>query len=197
MSHISYPAKVVHEQLRTGTTNLKQAAKVTAKSVGNKAHTQTLFKNLHGAYGQCWANRFDSPAMAEAVLKQWSQDLSIYAEAEVDRAFEVCKKRYLLAPTLPQFLELCKTARDSKYVRPANTGVRSNEAFAQPYLAQIRQTLKKNGGGCVRHSREDTSAVATTAERDSETNSEEVESAVASVDLGWEEYCARCDGGVE
>ncbi len=101
-----------------------------------------LFARFNGAYGHSWSSRFASEAMYELTVQEWAQDLAHFSDGELEEAYAECKKRYTLAPTLPQFRELAKLAhyRRGRHPAPAPSGPR-NVALAREHLAQMYRLL--------------------------------------------------------
>lgn len=111
--------------------------------MGSKKHTLDVFKRFHNIYGQSWTNRFEGKTTLQQVCEEWASDLARYTEAEIDEAVETCKRQYPLAPTLPQFLELCKLAHARKYeVKRVEYKPASKETM-QRELAKMRSRVQQ------------------------------------------------------
>ena len=72
-----------------------------------KKRIRRLFARFNGAYGQSWSNRFPSESMLLAAVDEWHKALSGYSNSQIDRAYDMCIQRHILAPTLPQFKQIC------------------------------------------------------------------------------------------
>ena len=80
-----------------------------------------IFIRMHSIYGSLWANRFTSDDVLHAAKAEWGISLVNFSLEEIGNAIEKCKTSYRFAPTLPEFIELCKANRPrcSQFKLPA------------------------------------------------------------------------------
>ena len=110
----------------------------------NKQRTERYFQRFMGAYGQSWSNRYPTKAMLELAIDDWASEMQPYSDAEVEAAYKLCLKRYTLAPTLPQFIELCKTAHASKFaMNKPDYGEPGDPNVGKEHVQKMREILHK------------------------------------------------------
>lgn len=116
-------------------------------SDAGKKRVRKLFARFNAIYGGTWSARFTTAAMFSLAVDEWASELEHYSDAELEQGYKLCKQRYTLAPTLPQFLELVKLAHYRKGAsappqqdKPIGPGAKET---AMRYIAEMRARLSE------------------------------------------------------
>lgn len=86
----------------------------TAKRNGGQSPIERLFSRFDGMYPALWAKNFSSLAAIENWAEVWAEAFSEEGITfdEVMDGIRACRKSHQYPPTLPEFLQLCRTPID-------------------------------------------------------------------------------------
>lgn len=106
-----------------------------------------LFLRMAVIYGHIWKSFFREKQFLDFAKKEWSTALREFSDEVIFQAVTLCRQRFEMPPTLPQFILLCHQARPVNLKPPPDTD-KANEpnlVVAEKYLQEISNILGKKG----------------------------------------------------
>ncbi|MGQ3887835.1 Vir protein [Legionella sp. CNM-1927-20] len=76
-----------------------------------------LFARLGAIYGHIWWSNFKSEKSLQISRKEWSSGLKRFDNLTLKEALLTFRERHPFPPSLPQFIECCKSISNRKIVR--------------------------------------------------------------------------------
>ena len=70
---------------------------------------ETLFIRFAAIYGHAWSSLHKEGRFIETFKREWADALSKFDKTIIRDALIYCRSRYRLPPTLPEFMECCKS----------------------------------------------------------------------------------------
>ena len=112
----------------------------------NHKRIDRLFLRFTAFYGQLWRSQFKSDEFLGFMKNEWFQALQHVEDKNIDEAVEHCRSKKEYPPTLPQFIDLCKNAknRDSFKTQQKEESNKRTPEVALSHLAQIKKQLQMN-----------------------------------------------------
>ncbi|WP_419420709.1 Vir protein [Legionella sp. D16C41] len=77
----------------------------------------TLFTRLGAIYGYIWWSSFQSEHALTVTKKEWSSALQRFDNRTIRDALLIFRERHHFPPTLPQFIECCKSISQKNIFR--------------------------------------------------------------------------------
>lgn len=102
-----------------------------------------LFLSFSAFYGQLWRSQFKSEEFLEFMKNEWVQALQHTEEGIIKQATTYCRDNKEFPPTLPSFIDLCKTAKKKhSFVRAQKIeGKKEQSEVALKHLRDIKALL--------------------------------------------------------
>lgn len=102
-----------------------------------------LFLSFSAFYGQLWRSQFKSDDFLGFMKNEWLHALQHIEDKHMDEAVKKCGASKEFPPTLPQFIDLCKTAKRQHVFTNLNKEEykKAKPEVALKYLAQIKAIL--------------------------------------------------------
>lgn len=75
-----------------------------------------LFLKFAAIYGQVWRIQFKDDEFLAFAKGQWFEGLKMFDEDTLDLAIDQCRKNIELPPTLPKFVDICRSFHNRKLV---------------------------------------------------------------------------------
>jgi hypothetical protein len=101
-----------------------------------------LFLQFAAFYGQVWRSQFKQDGFILFMKKEWHEALLPYEDRVVELAINTCRSSNQLPPTLPQFIEICKSIRRRDvFIKAVPTTKSTISEVAAKNLLQIKQIL--------------------------------------------------------
>lgn len=110
-----------------------------------------LFLKFATLYGQVWRKQFSGEFLIFA-KNEWLKGLINFDESILDLAVEVCRKTLELPPTMPKFIEICRSFHNRRFEmqKPSERIQHVPSKIGEKALKEIKQRLRlttnKTGG---------------------------------------------------
>ena len=110
----------------------------------NRKRIDRLFLSFTAFYGQLWRSQFKSDEFLNFMKNEWFQALQEIEDKNIEEAITHCRNKKEYPPTLPQFIELCKNAkqRDLFKTKPIDEPKDRTPAVAFIHLERIKRLLR-------------------------------------------------------
>ena len=96
-------------------------------------------------YGHVWRSQFKSDEFLVFVKSEWQHGLLAYADNILELAIELCRKNKELPPTLPQFIDFCRSgSKRSSFLVPDESPKNNNPEVAKTNLLKMKHILNMN-----------------------------------------------------
>ncbi len=69
-------------------------------------------------YGHVWKSLFREAEFLMLAKEEWGETLAGFEAETIVKAVQLCRNRFEMPPTLPQFVRLCRQCRPPKLSRP-------------------------------------------------------------------------------
>lgn len=113
-----------------------------ANSTRNQKRIDRLFLRFSAMYGHVWRSIYKTDDFLKYSKEAWLKGLSGFEDKNFEHALRVCLKTYPLPPTLPQFIECCKSYHAaSDFVQAAKVDQKRDLNVAYAHLQQIKTML--------------------------------------------------------
>lgn len=105
----------------------------------------TLFSRLGAIYGHLWLSLHQNERLLAFAKKEWFEGLQAFDTATVKEVLLKYREKHAYPPTLPQFIECCKSVKKRKegFSFEARKGVKNSSDVAKKHLRAIREFLTK------------------------------------------------------
>lgn len=102
-----------------------------------------LFLCFTAFYGQLWRSQFKNEEFLEFMKNEWGKALNEFEERHMETAISRCRKDHNYPPTLPQFVDLCQTAKKREVCSQPKMEVQNKVTpeVALHHLAQMKVML--------------------------------------------------------
>jgi hypothetical protein len=110
----------------------------------NRKRIDRLFLSFTAFYGQLWRSQFKSDDFLIFMKKEWAQALQDMEDRHIDEAVKQCSEGKEYPPTLPHFVDLCKSAKKKHVFNnlKKEEGKKAKPEVALKHLAQIKSILQ-------------------------------------------------------
>ena len=104
---------------------------------------ETLFLRFAVIYGHVWQTLYQNENLLVMAKKEWQITLRPFDNQTIKAALEYCREYSPFPPTLPSFIESCKTIvkRNRSYTPMIIEGTRTSLEAAESHLQKIRTLL--------------------------------------------------------
>jgi len=104
---------------------------------------ETLFLRFAVIYGHVWQTLYQNENLLVMAKKEWHVTLRPFDNQTIKAALEHCREYSPFPPTLPGFIENCKTIvkRSRPYTPRIIEGTRTSLEAAETHLQKIRHLL--------------------------------------------------------
>lgn len=102
-----------------------------------------LFLKFAASYGHTWRSLYKSDTCLQFTKQEWSKRLSTFDDITLDAAFDQCMDVCMYPPTLPHFIEQCKSIKKRALENQPKPEIPqpSSLEVAETYLQKIRSLL--------------------------------------------------------
>ena len=144
------PAKKVQNSSTLTTMPKSQQNNQTTSSSSKEAALyerviDTLFIRFAAIYGHAWSSLHKEGKLIEMFKREWADALRKFDKTIIRDALIYCRSRYRLPPTLPEFIDCCKSFQSRSQTTPLPSQeelfVRNVET-SQQFLTQIKNILQ-------------------------------------------------------
>jgi hypothetical protein len=128
-------------------------AQVAASAEAKRAQASSVFKVMHGFYGNLFLSKFASGQLNDAgddigvinARSIWGHGLVTFDELTIKTALSNCMDRHPeFPPSLPQFVLLCRAATPRKVYRPAVPEIEMSQGLRSEYARKAREINTKH-----------------------------------------------------
>lgn len=128
-------------------------AQVAASAEAKRAQAGSVFKVMHGFYGNLFLSKFASGQMNDqgddvGVINArsiWGHGLCTFDEQTIKTALANCMDRHPeFPPSLPQFVILCRAAAPRKTYQPAVPEIEMSQGLRSQYARKAREINVKH-----------------------------------------------------
>lgn len=128
-------------------------AQVAASAEEKRAQANSVFKVLHGFYGNLFLSKFASGQMNDqgediGVINArsiWGHGLRHFDEPTIKTALSMCMDRHPeFAPSLPQFVVLCRAAAPRKVMDSGPRAIEMSQNLQSQYARKAREINAKH-----------------------------------------------------
>lgn len=103
----------------------------------------TLFTRFTAIYGQLWLSIFQNEKMISFAKKEWSQSLKKFDSSTLQKALCFFKEQKQFPPSLPQFIEHCKSIEARKMpITPRETRKPANPEMVKQHIKAMLEKLR-------------------------------------------------------
>ena len=101
-----------------------------------------LFLRFAAIYGHMWKSLYKSDEFLAYTKQEWMSSLDKFDSSVIDKAFLHCKEKESYPPSLPLFVEICKSyARHQDSVSQTTEQPKCDPAVARMHLDKMRAML--------------------------------------------------------
>jgi hypothetical protein len=101
-----------------------------------------LFLRLAAMYGHVWRSLYKSEGFLTFTKNEWLEGLKKFEDKILDSALQYCLQKLEYPPTLPQFIECCKThSKQGQYEKPITETKGATPRIARMELNNMRAML--------------------------------------------------------
>ena len=110
----------------------------------NRKRIDRLFLSFSAFYGQLWRSQFKNDDFLAFMKNEWVQALQDIEDKHIDEAVKNCREGKEYPPTLPHFIDLCKTAKKQHVFNYQNKEEikKAKPETARKHLEQIKAILQ-------------------------------------------------------
>lgn len=109
-----------------------------------ESRIDNLFLSFLSAYGHTWLSIYKSKDSLAHGKKTWLKELLEFDNESLEYAIDKCIKHYRLPPTLPQFVECCKSySRHTDFFKKEEEVLKQDKRIADFHLQKIKAILKE------------------------------------------------------
>ena len=128
-------------------------AQVAASAETKRAQAGSVFKVMHGFYGNLFLSKFASGQLNDAgddigvinARSIWGHGLSTFDEPTIKTALANCMDRHPeFPPSLPQFVILCRAAAPRKVYQPEVPEIEMSQGLRSQYARKAREINAKH-----------------------------------------------------
>ncbi|CEG62209.1 Legionella vir region protein LvrB [Legionella micdadei] len=102
----------------------------------------SLFLKFAACYGHAWRSQLKHEQFISFMKEEWSQALIDIKDTVLESAIKVCMANKELPPTLPQFIEICKSIEKKNAVFKVTPSTKpKTPAIAEFNLSQMKKIL--------------------------------------------------------
>jgi hypothetical protein len=122
---------------------MKKATSSNSQDSAGVKRIDRLFLKFTAFYGQLWRSQLKSEEFIVFMKNEWFKALEQVAEQHIDEAIVYCLKHKEFPPTLPSFVDLCKTAsRPRLFTKASPSTSKAKPEVAYKHLAAIKTILQ-------------------------------------------------------
>lgn len=128
----------------TNQNHLPTATSLPSKNAEQDAkRMDVLFLRFSVIYGYLWQKTYQNEALLKLAKKEWQISLRSFDNQTIKAALAYCREFSPFPPTLPAFIEQCKTIvkRNTPYTPFVIEGKRASIEAAEVHLQKIRHLL--------------------------------------------------------
>ncbi|WP_133141153.1 Vir protein [Legionella spiritensis] len=123
---------------QTTTSSPSQSSEFSRKRIDR------LFLKFAACYGPVWRSQFKHDDFLEFAKKEWHQALLEFEDGIIEQAIAACLAGRELPPTMPQFMDLCRSAKKRHAFAPINRDHKPrNLEVAFIHLHKMKQLLNR------------------------------------------------------
>lgn len=107
----------------------------------NRKRIDRLFLSFSAFYGQLWRSQFKNEEFINFMKNQWGQALEHIEDKHIEEAAIQCRENKEFPPSLPQFIEMCRNAKNRRLLFKPNQVAKAKPEVALKHLAQMKAIL--------------------------------------------------------
>jgi hypothetical protein len=108
----------------------------------HEKRVERLFLRFSAMYGHVWRSIYKTDESLSYTKKTWADELMRFEDKSLEHALRACMQACSFPPTLPQFIEFCKSHQKSDGFFQSKDELKKPEpAIAKMHLEKIKSIL--------------------------------------------------------